>query len=267
MKSKRTCPVCKQAIPDDARFLCPYCHFELKWIDDDKAIENAKKNFSGKLRTKPQQSSLKKETPLNGEHKQAKYVYRWLWLSPFLTTPTLAVFSFWDPGYELICSGLYSNCDWNLVSQITGTIAVLGSALWHLTLLKPARNQESFLVRWHGRQALALAGVRTAIPLFFALKGDIDSLGFIPILIFVWLVATIWGQNQAKRGDCTLARWFGHAKELPGPPVVPREEITEPTSIQDEIESLVKTLRFNPDKQARADALSKLTALGLVEDL
>jgi hypothetical protein len=267
MKEKRTCPVCKYAIPDSARFLCPYCHFELKWMNDNKAIERAKKNFSGKTIINPQKTSLEKEISVNGEHKQAKYVYRWLWLSPFLTIPTLAILYNWEPGYELICSGSYSNCNWHLAGQITGTIAVLGSALWHLTLLKPSRNKNSFLVRWHGRQALALAGVRTAIPFFFALKDNIDSLGFIPILIFVWLVGTIWGQNQAKRGNCTLARWYGHAIELPGPPSESQDEKTSPTSTKDEIESLVKTLRFDPDTQARTDALLKLEALGVVEDL
>ena len=49
MSKNRICPVCKNDIPDDAMFLCPHCRFELIWLDDEKVIEKAKKNFSGAL--------------------------------------------------------------------------------------------------------------------------------------------------------------------------------------------------------------------------
>ena len=49
MSKSRICHVCENDIPGDAMFLCPHCHFELKWLDDEKEIEKAKKNFPGTL--------------------------------------------------------------------------------------------------------------------------------------------------------------------------------------------------------------------------
>jgi hypothetical protein len=63
----------------------------------------------------------------------------------------------------------------------------------------------------------------------------------------------LWGQNQAKRGDCSLARWFGRADELPGPAL--------------NVESMVKIIRYSRDPQERQKALMKLKELGMVEEL
>jgi hypothetical protein len=51
MSETRICPVCENEIPEDAKFLCPHCHFELKWRDDESAIQDARQNFTGKLFT------------------------------------------------------------------------------------------------------------------------------------------------------------------------------------------------------------------------
>ena len=181
------------------------------------------------------------------EHQQAKKVYRWLWWSPLLTVPTLLFLA---------------------ITLESAAGAVLGSALWHLTLLKPAQNEESAFVRWHGRQALALAGLRTAIPLFFTIAFGFEpvTFSFVPILLFVWVTGTTWGQNQASRGDCSLARWFGGEHELPGPAVV-SDQVPKPPSPGNQLDTLVNTIRFSKDPDLRAKALEKLTALGVVEDL
>lgn len=42
MREDRTCPVCENKIPDDARFLCPNCRSELNWLDDEGYIEKRK---------------------------------------------------------------------------------------------------------------------------------------------------------------------------------------------------------------------------------
>ena len=42
MNKSRICPVCDYEIPDEARFLCPRCHFELKWLNNSEEIERAK---------------------------------------------------------------------------------------------------------------------------------------------------------------------------------------------------------------------------------
>ncbi len=95
----------------------------------------------------------------------AKNWYWWLWLSPFITIPSAIFIGLNEPGYELICGGNWRNCDYAFASLVSGLIAVLGSALWHLVLLVPALDKQSEFVRWHGRQALLLAGIRTAVQL------------------------------------------------------------------------------------------------------
>jgi hypothetical protein len=120
---------------------------------------------------------------------------------------------------------------------VPALIAVLGSALWHLILLLPALNKESEFVRWHGRQALLLAGVRTVVPLVlggvFGFELDwwggyyeFRALSSVPILVLVWFFGTLWGQRQATRGDCSLMRWLGRAEA-----VLPREPAEEPTQV------------------------------------
>ena len=48
MSESRICPVCEEEIPEDAKY-CPKCYFELKWLDDAIAIQEAKQNFTGEL--------------------------------------------------------------------------------------------------------------------------------------------------------------------------------------------------------------------------
>jgi hypothetical protein len=145
-------------------------------------------------------------------------------------------------------------------------VAVLGSALWHLVLLRPASNKDSQFVRWHGRQALLLAGVRTAVPLLFVLVfgNTYVMLLSIPILIPVWFFGTLWGQLQAARGDCSLMRWFGHALALPS-----LETTTEGTTPVEELapEALVDIIRCSHDPEQRRRALLELENLGMVEPL
>lgn len=45
MSESRICPVCENEIPEDATFVCPYCSFELKSLDDGNTIEKARKIF------------------------------------------------------------------------------------------------------------------------------------------------------------------------------------------------------------------------------
>jgi hypothetical protein len=133
------------------------------------------------------------------EKRTARNWYWWLWLSPLVTLLTL----FW-------LMTLHPEAEFT-------PLAVLVSALPHLILLVPALNRKSEFVRWHGRQALLLAGVRTVVPLLFAALFGAEqvSLLAIPILIAVWAIGTARGQLQAARGLCALMRWFGRAGEQP----------------------------------------------------
>jgi uncharacterized membrane protein YhaH (DUF805 family) len=148
--------------------------------------------------------------------RTARKWYWWLWLSPLLTLPTLFAIISNDPGYNLVCPSSSLDCNYAGAAAATVLIAVLGSALWHLVLLIPALSRNRF-VRWHGRQALVLAGVRTLIPLVFGLVfyGSYTIFLFIPLNFIVWLVGNLVGQRQASRGDSWLARAFGKGAELP----------------------------------------------------
>ncbi len=183
------------------------------------------------------------------EVRTARDWYWWLWLSPFLTLPTLiALWSYYTFG------------------GVSILIAILGSALWHLFLLIPALGGQSEFVRWHGTQMLLLAGVRTAVPLVFVLTfgGDMVALWVaIPVLIVVWLSGTLWCQLEAARGDCTLMRWFGRAEALPAR----RRAVESAQANELDPEALVGIIRYSRDPERRRQALAELEKLGMVESL
>jgi hypothetical protein len=187
------------------------------------------------------------------EKQTAQNWYWWLWLSPLLTIPTL-LFLFlllWFMDLE----------------DLGALIAVLGSALWHLVLLIPALNKEHPFVHWHGRQALLLAGVRTAVPLVLGLAlfdALIEAmLVAIPVLIVIWFSGTLWGQRQAARGDCSLMRWFDQEGLLS----TPRAANVKTQAGEQGAEALVKIIRFSCDLEERRSALAELESRGMVEDL
>jgi len=189
------------------------------------------------------------------EIKTARNWYWWLWLSPLLTIPTLLILYEQDIEYvvrHVVGWGRYT---------LPFVVILLLSALWHLNLLAPALNKTSVFIRWHGRQALMLAGIRTAVPICMVLlTGDEAGVLYaIPILILIWLIGTIWGQRQAARGDCSLMRWFGQAEALPCPEPV--------QDIDRDPDTLVDVIRFSRDPRDRQRAIAKLESLGMVEHL
>ena len=58
MSEPRICPVCENEIPEDAKFLCPHCHLNLIWLDDEIAIQEARQKFTGELFTADDSSEL-----------------------------------------------------------------------------------------------------------------------------------------------------------------------------------------------------------------
>ena len=202
------------------------------------------------------------------DRKRARNWYWWLWLSPLLTAPTLG-----------LLYGLISELLWALtgpqrpgsgavagiiIERAAILVAVLGSALWHLVLLIPARDKEYVFVRWHGRQALLLAGVRTAVPTVLGLLiGGYGPLVAIPILLAVWFGGTLWGQLQAKDGKCSLARWFGQ-EELLVSIEEPDEEIQ---ASEQSAQGLVEIVRSSRDPEERKQAIAELSRRGMVEAL
>jgi hypothetical protein len=154
---------------------------------------------------------------------------------------------------------------------VTFGIAILGSALWHLVLLSSTRDPQRALVRWHGRQALALAGMRTIVPMggtiFFALSNEyIGVIVTFFILIIIWSAGTLIGQEEAERGECSLARWLGREAELPPKPVKTPAAVREsvPEDTLQEVDRLVAVIRFSDDRQLRKKALEKCSEKGIV---
>lgn len=199
------------------------------------------------------------------EKKKARNWYWWLWLSPLLTIPSLLIVYSADPGYEWVCAAGTLGCNWAAAEKVTILVAVLGSALCHLVLLIPALDSESPFVRWHGRQMLLLAGVRTAVPLGFGLAFGIDfeALWFLPVQLTVWFVGTLWGQIQAARGDCSLMRWLGHGELLASLQRAAEEDRAE----EPDAEALVEIIRSSRDPEERRQALATLEQRGMVESL
>ncbi len=186
------------------------------------------------------------------EIKTAQKWYRWLWLSPILTLPTWGIF------YIIF----YSNSRTSLSGSI---LPVLISGMWHLILLKPATDKTSKFVRWHGRQALLLAGIRTFLPIIFIYRDDNGFLDAIPFIGIIWFVGTLFSQLQARNGYCFLWRWFGKtdSNTFPYLSLEPVQEINQ--SHNKNPDALVEIIRFNPDPDQRRMALEELKKLELVE--
>jgi hypothetical protein len=49
MAEKRICPICENKIPEFRRFNCPHCYFDLKWLDNETAIEREKQKYLDKV--------------------------------------------------------------------------------------------------------------------------------------------------------------------------------------------------------------------------
>ena len=205
------------------------------------------------------------------QKQKARSWYRWLWLSPLLTVPTLfasrGIVSEIAFGFVSVRSGaLYPRSTYyGTVHRIAIVSGVLVSALWHLILIIPARDRAQPFVRWHGRQALLLAGVRTAIALAFGLAFGENAgvLLAIPLLLLVWFGGTLWGQKQAARGDCSLMRWSGQ-EELLSTLRASDEEIQ---AREQGAAALVEIIRSSRDPEERRSTLAELERRGMVEPL
>ena len=194
---------------------------------------------------------MKKRT----EKQLAKGAYSWLRASPLGTVPSYFFLS--ALGFDEV-------------------FAILGSALWHLMLLKYINNKESDFVRWHGWQAFALAGIRTIVPIAFWFLdnatqsgGDLFGLAIVA-LIFLWLINTPWGNKQVDDGKCTLAKWMGvtvtPALDIPvteqNAPAISNQAInTPPLMVEDESKKPADILKEILNGLQSDDAVNRLSAI------
>lgn len=167
----------------------------------------------------------------NSELQAASDMYRWLRISPIFTVFSMVYLWWTESGYDILCRGLF-RCDDDLWEWIPIASAIMLPSLWHIVLLVQVLGQKRAFARWHGWQALMLAGIRTAIPLCFVLadlwirtndaRNGIYRSGYhdiyrgaFPFLFIAYFVGNTWGQTQALAGDCWLMRIRGLEKELP----------------------------------------------------
>jgi len=198
------------------------------------------------------------------EVRTARNWYRWLWVSPAFTIPTLILLYLGDFGWEfrqLLCPD--RGCGY--FREIRAAMDLLFSGFWHLILLIPSIEPRSAFVRWHARQALLLAGIRTAVPVLLVLAVGI-GMGLplaLLLLLVLWVIGPLWGRRQAAQGQCSLANWLG--QPLAGTAAM--AGLKAATQMEVDPGPLVDVIRFSRDPQERKAALAKLDSLGLVERL
>jgi hypothetical protein len=247
---------------------CPRCRFKLDRAADADHVAQCRARYGRGEQPQPTRRAAPRKLP---EQRVARDWYWWLWLSPLLTLPTavMVALNVYDGiGRDLACGARsqgYYRCDYELLTKVSLVLAFVVSALWHLLLLIPARDKRIF-VRWHGRQALALAGLRTAVPLLITLVSQDEShfLLAIPLLIVIWFAGNWWGRWQAKVGRCSLMHWAGHQQKL----AQFQRELRQPVLIElPDPDLLVIVISYNRDARERERALDQLISLGMVEYL
>jgi len=150
------------------------------------------------------------------EIRSARQWYLWLWLSPLVTIPTLAMLHVTGYGLrDLICP--YHTC--GLPYEIRVVPSILLSGLWHLVLLIPSRSPQSEFIRWHGRQAMLLAGVRTAVPALLVLSlGEVAGpLISIPVLDSILIIGACGLSARPQEGEVIWQAGLGTSSLRPNP--------------------------------------------------
>ncbi len=193
--------------------------------------------------------------------KIARNRYIWLWVAPFITIPSLIAIVF-------ILDSLYIPF-WNFSYRdkeiIIGILAPLIGALWYLILLIPTKNNKSDFVRWHTKQALAIAGIQTTIPILFIVYYgfDLEAIFFIPVLLVFWFFSTLLGQIEASKGNCTLRKWLEKKTAVP-------DNINHLNSNKFshlDPDSLIEIIRISKNNEERKSAFLMLSKINLVETM
>jgi vacuolar-type H+-ATPase subunit I/STV1 len=137
-------------------------------------------------------------TVSENEKKTARRVYTWLFLSPLLTVPVFigALFSAYD-----------SSTDGHV-------LAALIPLILHVPLLAGLTSKNGFVYR-HTQQAILLMALRAGTASLAATM--IDSAGILLFLLGnggLWLLGSLLGWDQVRRGECWLMRRKGETVEI-----------------------------------------------------
>jgi len=131
------------------------------------------------------------------------WVYHWIFWTSLITVPWMRL---------------------NLVGlsfRYTSTSNYVGAALWpaviHVVLLL-GLNSPYLYVRRHTQQALLFVGLRALSTfLFIGLMEGSGACFWTITNGALWMLGSVWGRRQLRRGDCWLMRVRGEAGELPRP--------------------------------------------------
>lgn len=132
------------------------------------------------------------------EKKTTRRVYTWSFLSPLLTVPVFigALFSAYDSSTE------------------GHVLAALIPLILHIPLLAGLTSKNGFVYR-HTQQGLLLMALRAGIASLAAI--NFDSVGILLYLAGnggLWLLGSLLGWDQVRRGDCWLMRRKGETVEI-----------------------------------------------------
>jgi len=146
------------------------------------------------LRLDPKPYSKTIPFPSDMDKKTAKRIYTWLLLSPFITVPAflIMIVIFYD----------------NPSKTDELVLIALAPLIFHTILFLGFNTKSSFVYR-HTQQAIFLVALRAGMAALAVNIGSYpeDGLG---LFIFgngsLWLFGSIWGRNQATRGECWWAK-------------------------------------------------------------
>jgi len=141
------------------------------------------------MRRDPKEYTKSIPAPSDKDKKSAKRIYNWLLLSPFITVPVF-----------LILVGIFYGR--SLSSELI--LAALIPAIIHAVLLFGFDSKSAFVFR-HTQQAILLVALRAGMAALAVNIGRYPEDGLWLFLLgngSLWLFGSLWGRNQANRGDC-----------------------------------------------------------------
>ncbi|RPJ27742.1 MAG: hypothetical protein EHM33_06885 [Chloroflexi bacterium] len=193
------------------------------------------------LRQDPKPYSKEIPLPTDTEKKTARLLYTWLMLSSFLTVTVfvLALFMLSSPS-----------------SPNQRVLAALIPLIFHTPLLFGLSSKSAFVFR-HTQQAIFLMAIRAGLA---SLSVSIASEPFAGIWLFLlgngalWLIGSLSGWDQVRRGECWLMRRKGQkviSAEAPK---------TDSPRMDQELEDILKSLDAKDVFTAKNKALQSFRA-------
>jgi len=127
--------------------------------------------------------------PSDKDRKAAKGIYTWLLFSPFITVPF----------FLILVGALYGGQQSNEL-----VLAALIPSSIHAVLYSGLNSKSAFVFR-HTQQAVLLVALRAGMAALAVNIGRYPEDGLWLFLLgngSLWLFGSLWGRNQANRGDC-----------------------------------------------------------------